>query len=78
MTLYLQGERREGIATPHPDPETVAEYMRGFIDRNGVDAAQRLGIRVKGDREPTHEELVEGVEGTVVVEIELTDGKPPA
>jgi uncharacterized protein YbjT (DUF2867 family) len=74
VILRLRGERRRGIATPHPDPETVAEYMQTFIDRNGVDAARRLGIAVDGDREPTREELEAGVEGTVVVEIELTDG----
>jgi hypothetical protein len=78
VTLRLRGERRDGIATPHSDPETVAEYMQAFVDRKGVDAAQRLGIRVKGDREPTREELAKGVEGTVVIEIELTDGEPPA
>jgi uncharacterized protein YbjT (DUF2867 family) len=77
VILRLQGERRTGIATPHPDPETVAEYVRAFIDREGVDAAQRLGIRIEGDREPTDEELVAGVEGTIVIEIELTDGGPP-
>jgi len=76
VTLHLQGERRQGIATPRSDPEIVAEYMQAFIDRKGVDATQRLGIRVNGDREPTREELVDGVEGTVVIEIELTDGRP--
>jgi uncharacterized protein YbjT (DUF2867 family) len=75
VQVRLRGERRRGIATPHPDPETVAEYMETFIERNGVDAARRLGIAVHGDREPTREELEAGVEGTVVVEIELTDGR---
>ncbi|MFW5919293.1 MAG: nitroreductase/quinone reductase family protein [archaeon] len=77
VTLRLQGKRRDGIATPRHAPETVAEYVQAFIDRNGIDAAQRLGIRVNGDREPTYEELVEGVEGTVVIEIELSGGGPP-
>jgi hypothetical protein len=77
VRLRLLGERREGVATPYPDPETVAEYVETFIERNGVDAARRLGIVVHGDREPTREELAAGVEGTVVVEIELTDGPVP-
>ncbi|MFT4890861.1 MAG: hypothetical protein ACI9YT_001782 [Halobacteriales archaeon] len=78
VTLRLGGERWEGIATPYPDSEVVAEYMQAFIDRNGTDAARRLGIRIHGDREPTREELVAGVEGTVVIEIEPTDGRPVA
>lgn len=77
VELRLKGERREGIATPHPDPEDVADYVADFIDRRGVSAARRLGIQIEGEREPTHEELVAGVEGTVVIEIELTEGDPP-
>lgn len=77
VTLRLRGERREGVATPHPEPEVVAEYVETFVDRNGVDAARRLGVQFAGDREPTREELEAGVEGTVVIEIELTDGGPP-
>jgi len=73
VRLHLRGERREGIATPHPDPGTVAEYIATFIERNGVDAARRLGLAIDGDREPTREELAAGLQGTVVVEIELTD-----
>jgi len=74
VTVRLRGERRSGIATPYPEPETVAEYVETFIDRNGVDAANRLGLAIRGDREPTRAELEAGVEGTVVIEIELTDG----
>ena len=73
VEVQLQGQRREGMATPHPDPETVASFMQAFIERNGVDAPRRLGIEIHGDREPTYEEFVTGVEGTIVIEIVLTD-----
>lgn len=77
VTLRLRGEQREGIATPHPDPEVVAQYVREFIDRHGTDAARRLALRIDGDRTPTLDELEDGVTGLDVVEIQLEDGEPP-
>ena len=76
VSMQVQGQHREGIATPHPDPEDVARYIKAFIDRHGTDAARRLGIQIHGDREPTLDELEAGVEGTVVIDIKLTDDKP--
>jgi uncharacterized protein YbjT (DUF2867 family) len=75
VSVRIRGQHREGIATPHPDPEDVAHYVEEFIDRHGTDATHRLGIRIRGDREPTLDELKAGVGGTVVIEIELTDDK---
>lgn len=75
--LHLKGERREGRAHAHPEPEVVAEYVETYIERYGIDAASRLGIRVRGDRPPTREELEAAVEGTVVIDIDLVDGEPP-
>ncbi|SIS18038.1 nitroreductase/quinone reductase family protein [Natronorubrum thiooxidans] len=75
VSLHIQGQHRDGLATPHPAPETVAQYMKEFINRYGTNAARRLGIRVHGDREPTFEELEAAVEGTVVIAIELIDDK---
>lgn len=77
VELLLRGERREGIATAHPDPEDVARYVEEFVERRGVDAVRRLGIVIHGDRPPTREELEAGVEGTVVIEVELIDGDLP-
>nr|WP_135828430.1 nitroreductase/quinone reductase family protein [Halorussus halobius] len=77
VSMQVQGQHREGIATPHPDPEDATQYIKEFIDRHGTDATRRLGIRIRGDREPTLDELEAGVEGTVVIDIELTDDKPP-
>ncbi|SFC08018.1 protein of unknown function [Halobiforma haloterrestris] len=75
--LHLRGESRSGVATPYSEPDDVAEYMKEFIDRHGTDAARRFGIRINGDGEPTMGELEEGVTGTVVIEIKLTDDNPP-
>ena len=71
VSVLVQGKWRDGVAKPHPDPEVVAQYVQEFVDRQGTDAARRLGILIHGDRAPTLEELEAGVEGTVVVEIEL-------
>ena len=77
VTVHLRGDRRRGVATPHPDPADVAAFVAEFIERHGTDAVRRLGIELDGDRAPTREELEAGVGGTVVVEIRLTDGDPP-
>lgn len=71
VTVVLQGRERSGVATPHEDPATVARYMQRFIETRGVEAARRIGLSIDGDREPTLAELEAGVEGTVVIEIEL-------
>jgi len=76
VTVRLRGERRRGVATPHPDSADVAAFVEEFIDRNGTEAVRRLGIDLDGDRAPTREELEAGAGGTVVVEIRLTDGDP--
>jgi uncharacterized protein YbjT (DUF2867 family) len=77
VSMRVQGQHREGLATPYPDPEDVAQYIEEFIDRQGTDAARRLGIQIHGNRKPTLDELEAGVEGTVVIDIELTDDKLP-
>lgn len=76
VSMLVQGQHREGIATPYPDPEDVAQYIKEFIDRQGTNAARRLGIQIHGDRKPTLDELEAGVEGTVVIDIKVTDDKP--
>lgn len=75
MSLRLQGQRREGIATPHSAPEDVVRYMKKFINRYGTDATHRLEIQIHGDKDPTIDESETGVQGTVIIEIELTGDK---
>jgi hypothetical protein len=77
VSMLVQGQRRDGVATPHPASEDVARYVKAFIDRRGMAAARRLGIQIHGERKPTLNELEAGVEGLVVIEIKLTDDKPP-
>jgi hypothetical protein len=51
----------------------VAEYVEAFVERNGIDNVQRLGLAVEGDRLPEREPLERSLEGTVAIEIELLD-----
>lgn len=60
--------------TPHPVPVDVAESVKAFVDRRGTAAARLPGIGIHGDEEPTLGELEAGVERTVVIAIEVTDG----
>lgn len=74
VALRIAGQRRIGHATPVSDPESVAEYVLAFIEDHGLDAARRLGLEFVGDDVPSKEELVEGLDQTVVIEIKLGGG----
>lgn len=76
VTLHIKGEDVQGVATPHPEPDVVAEYLEAFIERHGIETA-RLGIHINGEREPTREELEAGVAGTVVIDIDVPEEKLP-
>ncbi|WP_267639814.1 nitroreductase/quinone reductase family protein [Haloarchaeobius amylolyticus] len=73
VTVRLRGERRDATATVIEDDEAVAEYVRGFIDRHGLDKVSRLAIAIEGERVPSVEELAAGLGDTVVVRIELEE-----
>lgn len=75
VSLLLRGEWREGVATPHADPEAVAPFVETFIDRFGLDAVRRTGVVVRGEREPTRAELEAGLDGLVVVTVAPTDDR---
>lgn len=49
--------------------------MKKFINRYGTDATHRLEIQIHGDKDPTIDESETGVQGTVIIEIELTGDK---
>lgn len=73
VSLHLRGERREAEATPITDHHEVARYLARLIDKHGVEAANRIGLSIEGDTEPTVEDIKRGLEDTVVVELELID-----
>lgn len=52
----------------------VADYVRGFIDCNGLDALGRIALSVDGETIPDHHAVESGLDEVVVVEIELADG----
>jgi hypothetical protein len=62
LELTLAGERRAGHGILVEDPDIVAETYRRLIDSLGRQQAQRaLGIRINVDRDPTINELTDGV-----------------
>lgn len=74
VTLRIAGERRVGLASPIQDPDRVADYILAFIADHGPDAARRLGLEFGGGGVPTKTALVEGLDRTVVIEIDLEGG----
>ncbi len=74
VKLHITGERRVARATPIEDPDRVAEYILAFMEDHGIDSARRLGLEIAGDEPPSKAELADGLDRTVVIEIEL-DGK---
>lgn len=51
------------------DPDEVARVYGALLARVGMKHANRVGLRVSGDRLPTHDELVDAIGGvrTVIV-----------
>jgi len=50
-------------ATLVEDPERVVEVYERMLPIVGATHSKRLGLVLAGDRLPTHEELLEGIEG---------------
>lgn len=50
------------------DDEAVADYVRGFIDRNGLDSVGRLALSIESDAAPDREAMAAGLGDVVVVE----------
>ncbi|MFB6353571.1 MAG: nitroreductase/quinone reductase family protein [Halobacteriales archaeon] len=74
VTVRLRGEVREGHAAVIEDDAAVADYVRGFIDRHGLDALGRIALSVDAETVPDRDALEAGLDEVVVVEIELADG----
>jgi F420H(2)-dependent quinone reductase len=62
VEVTLRGARRGAHAELVEDPGTVATVYAAVIAEMGRDkAGRRLGIRIRVDRDPTHEELLDAV-----------------
>ena len=57
VEVTLAGRRRLGRADLIEDPDAVARAYGKLLDALGEESAQRVGLRVNVDREPSQEEL---------------------
>lgn len=73
VSVRVRGENREGSADVIEDNGAVADYVLGFIERNGLDSIGRLALSIEGDTVPERDALAKGLDDVVVVEIELDD-----
>jgi deazaflavin-dependent oxidoreductase (nitroreductase family) len=73
VTVRLGGERRRGRAEAIEDDGAVAEYVHGYLERHGLDAASRIALAVDADEMPDVETLRRGLSEVVVVRIELAE-----
>lgn len=69
VSLLLRGEWRTAEAVPVEAPDSVACYILQFIDEHGLDAARRIGLEIAGDDPPSEQELIDGIDETVVIEL---------
>ncbi len=68
VELLLDGRRRTGHGELVEDPDAVARVIAQLVARLGTAGAQRrLGIVVRGDGPPSHEELRAGLGGRKAV-----------
>jgi hypothetical protein len=49
VTVRLRGDTYRGNADVIEDDEAVADYVRGFIERHGLDSVNRLALAFDGD-----------------------------
>jgi len=73
VTVLLRGERRSGHATVQEDDEAVAEYLHGYVRREGVGSDRRAGLKIDGEAVPDTAALRDVVDHVVVVTIDLED-----
>lgn len=73
VEVWLRGERRRGHATVIEDDGDVADYVRDYLERRGLDAASRLALSIEGERIPDREALAAGLGEVVVVRIDLDE-----
>ena len=63
VEIVHEGRRTPMHAVLIEDPEEVARVYGALLERVGVDKATRIGLKVEGDRMPTHDELVQAIGG---------------
>jgi deazaflavin-dependent oxidoreductase (nitroreductase family) len=73
VSVHLRGERRRAIAELTEDSEEVAQYLRQYIERNGVENTGIVGVRIEEGHTPTLDELRRAAREIVVVRVYLND-----
>lgn len=63
VEIVHDGARRPMRAELIEDPDEVARVYRGLLERVGLSKAMRVGLKVDGERMPTHDELVRAIGG---------------
>jgi deazaflavin-dependent oxidoreductase (nitroreductase family) len=69
VKLRVRGEVLYGTATPVTDAGKVADGAREFIEQKGLENIERIGVMIDTDRAPTQQELINAVEGRVMIRI---------
>jgi hypothetical protein len=71
ITVVLGGRERAARAQPIADPDQVAELTLTLLREVGRDNANRLGLKVNVDREPTLEEIKQAIPRRIFVAVDL-------
>lgn len=73
VTLTLRGEQKTGHAEVIEDDDAVAAWVQDFLDREGLEAASSLALRVHTDELPDEDTLADCLSELVLVRVELED-----
>ena len=71
VEVVLGGTRRSGRAELIEDPDELVLVYESLLNRVGTNNAQRVGLRVNVDREPTRDELKAALVGRSAVRVVL-------
>jgi hypothetical protein len=73
LEVTIDGHRRRAHAVLEEDPDRVAEIFDRLLRGLGPRRANRVGLKVNVDRQPTLEEIRAGTAGRAIVLLTLTD-----
>jgi hypothetical protein len=74
VTMLIKGKKVKGFAEPVDDKEALVRSTREFLEKNGVESAMHVGLRLKDKRMPSEDELRVILRDRVLIPIKIVEG----
>ncbi len=74
VMMLINGKTIKGYAEPVDDKEQLVRSTREFLEKNGVEKAMHVGLRLKDKRVPSEDELRVILRDRVLIPIKIVEG----